>query len=481
MKSLEPRTTVHEVITAYPFLVEALPAAYPGFAPLRQPAMRAVMARIATLERAAGLAGVPVGKLMEDIARLIRQHTGQEVTLQGADLPDGRVAKVAALKRIIENLHAGGTLEEARRAFEEVAGQASPEEIAEMEQELIRGGMPVESIQRLCDVHVQVFRGSLDAQEKLDVPSGHPVHTYLAENREIEKAANRWVAACRRLSGENPPAAGELAAALRELAQVEIHYTRKENQLFPSLERHGFTGPSKVMWGVHDGIRKQLKGLRQRIEAADLAPVATEGLELARQITEMIYKEEKILLPVSLSLIKEPEWVTIRAGDDAIGYAFVTPGDAWKPAVFDVPEAADQAGSGERISLATGSLSPEQLKHMLVALPVEISFVDDQDIVRFYSDHAQRLFPRSPGVIGRRVQDCHPQKSLHLVEAILKAFKAGTKNEARFWLQFKGRFVLVSYYPVRDEKGTYLGCLEVTQDVTNIRSLQGEKRLLDWD
>lgn len=474
MKHLNSRTTIHELITAFPFLTEDLPAAYPKFAPLRNPALRSVMARVATVERAAGIAGVPVEQLLRDIAGLIRKGAGVEVPMDVQEPPAGRQEKIDALKDIIRRLHDGAPLEEARRAFEAAVGQAAPEEIAEMEQALLREGMPVQEIQRLCDVHVGVFRGSLDGQALPEAPPGHPVATYMAENRAIEQAANRWAGLCRQ---PEPPEA-ELAGALDELARVEVHYTRKENQLFPALERHGFTGPSTVMWAVHDNIRGQIKAMRRAVAQGDRSSVAAGGLELARQITEMIYKEEKILFPTALSMLEEAEWARIRTGDDAIGYVFVTPGSAWKPAATAAPE--PPAAAAGQIPLLTGSLSVEQLGRLLVSLPLEISFVDDQDVVRFYSDHPNRIFPRSPEVIGRKVQNCHPQKSVHMVNAILDAFRAGTRHESRFWINFKGRFIIISYYPVRSSAGAYLGCIEVTQDATDIRALQGERRLLDW-
>lgn len=477
MKMIGPKTTVYNLTEAFPFLVDALPERYPKFATLKNPALRATMGRVATLERAAEMAGVAVEALLADIVKLIKAQTGSAPSIEGAETPERRTEKVAGLKRIIEKLHAGASLEEARREFVAIAGSAAPEEIAEMEQELIRSGMPVESIHRLCDVHVNVFRESLDDQSALELPAGHPIHTYMAENRAVEQSANRWVALCRRVDQAPPPAREELAAALKDLAQIEIHYTRKENQLFPALERHGFTGPSKVMWAIHDDIRKLIRSVRASVESGDLKRAAADGLELARQISEMVYKEEKVLFPTSMTMITEEEWAVIRAGDDAIGYAFVKPGSEWKPAAA----AAAQAGSAESVRLSTGALTLEQLDRMLVSLPVEVSFVDDQDVVRFYSDHAHRIFPRSPQVIGRAVQNCHPQKSLHMVEAILQAFKKGERDKAQFWLERDGRFLLVSYHAVRGKGGQYLGCTEVTQDVTEIRALQGERRLLQWD
>ena len=477
MRVLNPHTTIHDLLAAHPFLIEDLPAAYPAFAPLRNPALRAVMARVATLERAAGMAGVPVQQLMDELAGMIRRRTGVEVVPFAAAPPADRAARIQALKGIIRQLHDGAPLEEARRAFEAAVGQAAPQEIAEMEQALIREGMPVQEIRRLCDVHVGVVCGSLDQQPAPVVPPGHPVHTYQAENRALEQAAARWTALCQ---SPTPPAAGELSAALAALAQVTVHYTRKENQLFPALERHGFTGPSTVMWAVHDDIRARLKAAQRAVERNDHAVLAVLGPEVAGHITSMIYKEEKILFPTALSLLAEEEWVRIRAGDDAIGYALIIPAAPWPatPPAAIIPAPPAAAGL---VQLATGALTPEQLTGLLVSLPVEISFVDHEDRVQFYSDHPHRIFPRSPEVIGRAVQNCHPQKSVHLVNAILEAFRAGTRSEAKFWIEFKGRFILIAYYAVRAADGRYLGCTEVTQDITDIRGLQGEQRLLDWD
>jgi len=477
MFRLTPRTTVAELIQAYPFLIEELPARYPRLAPLRNPAARAAMAPIATMERASGVAGVPVQDFMAAVAEIVRRHGGEPVEVEHPAAPPDRRGQVIRLKEIIRRLHEGGSVEEARREFQETVGSASPQEIAEMEQELIREGVPVQEIQRLCDLHVQVVRLGLDRQGPPEAPPGHPVHTYMAENRWIEDAANRFAELCRRFSVGAPPDAAHFARALDDLSRVDIHYTRKEHQLFPALEAHGFTGPSRVMWGLHDEIRTRLKTLRAAASQGDFAQVAAEGPAVARQITELIYKEERILFPAALSMLSHDEWVRMRQGDDAIGY-LVEPAGPW-PADRST-ETTQTATEGE-IPLSTGSLTLQQLDRLLVSLPVEISFVDDQDRVRFYSDHPNRIFPRSPGDIGRAVQNCHPQKSLHMVEAILKAFREGTRDRAQFWIDFKGRKILITYHAVRSPEGKYLGTMEVTQDITDIQSLQGERRLLQWE
>ncbi len=473
---LEPSTTIHEIITAYPDLIEDLPNAYPRFAPLRNPAARAVMAKVATVERAAGIAGVPVEKLLRDIAGMIERRSDTHPADPGA--ASERDRRVAALREIIEGLHAGTPLDQARIEFGKVVGTASPGEIAEMEQQLIRDGMPVSEIQRLCDLHVNVVRIGLDSNPAPEAPPGHPVHTYMAENREIERRADAWVAICRRIQEGEIVCSDDLRAAIEALAGVDIHYTRKEHQLFPALEAHGFTGPSRVMWGIHDEIRAGIKAMRSAFEAGDRTPVVERGIELARQITEMVYKEERILFPTALSLLGDDEWVRMREGDASIGY-LVEPESDW-PLESATPATSAETPSGE-VRLCTGTLTQEQLQRILVTLPVEMSFVDDQDIVRFYSDHPDRIFPRSPGDIGRAVQNCHPQSSLHIVQAILDAFRSGERDSARFWINFRGKLVMISYHAVRAEDGRYLGCMEVTQDITEIKGIEGERRLLQWE
>lgn len=490
MQRIRPESTVHELITAFPFLIKRLAESYPKLAALNNPIARATLAKTVSLAKAAEMGGIPLDELVGKIVGIVREESGVELgvpgEVAGAGGQGGGVdaGKVADLKGIIEKLHRGVSLDEARREFEEVVGDAAPEEIAAMEQELINGGMPVEEIQRLCDVHVGVFQGSLDNQELKELQSGHPAHTYMAENREIERVANKFVESCRALESQGEVALPEALDALDELAKVEIHYTRKENQLFPVLEHHKFTGPSQVMWGLHDEIRRQIKGLQAQFEGGEIEGGAAAGIELARQITEMIYKEEKILLPTALSLISEAEWVRIRAGDDEIGYCYVEPGSEWQPEV----EAAEAQGVGVEaaaveglLPLQTGVLTLEQLNGILTTMPVEFSFVDESDTVRYYSNHKERIFPRSPEVIGRKVHNCHPPQSVGTVIEILRAFKDGSRKEARFWLTIGGKFLVISYFPVFGGDGSYLGCLEVTQDATAVRALEGERRLLEWE
>jgi hypothetical protein len=196
-------------------------------------------------------------------------------------------------------------------------------------------------------------------------------------------------------------------------------------------------------------------------------------------LKDMIYKEEHILFPMTLETLSDDDWAKVMTGEGEIGYAWIEPEKGWRPtsAATQVEMMTGKVGS---LNLDTGQLTVEQVNLMLTHLPVDLSFVNANDEVIYYSNTEDRIFPRSPGIIGRTVQNCHPPKSVDVVEKILDEFKSGSKDTADFWIQMRGRFIYIRYFAVRDSNGTYKGCLEVSQDVTDIRSLQGEKRLLDW-
>ncbi len=385
--------------------------------------------------------------------------------------------KTETLKDLILALHAGEDFAVVKAGFDQLIKDVSPEELTVMEQQLIQEGLPVEEVQRLCDLHVGVVREGLAAPGVPEVTVGHPVHTYMQENREFERLANRLLAIAK--SEQVADKAGDIAENLALLAKVDTHYLRKENQLFPYLEKHGVTGPTQVMWGIHDEIRTQLRALQQQTLGGIPDAVLPGIVTVAHAITEMIYKEEKILFPMALSKLSDVEWIEMRRGESEIGYAFEEP-PAW-PSGTEAMTTPAQRGNAGMLQLSTGQLTNEQLNRMLTRLPMDISFVDADDRVQFYSDNPNRIFPRTPAVIGRSVSNCHPPKSVSKVEQILEAFKDGTRDEARFWIQLDGRFILIQYFAVRSTVGKYLGCLEASQDVTEIRRLEGEKRLLDRD
>ncbi len=477
-------TKVHELLVAHPYLEAFLVAYHPKFEMLHNRMARATIGRVASLSTAAGIADLDLGKLLADLAAEVQRHTGQAPELApGGQAPAlSRAQRLEQLKGIIRDLHDGGDVDQARQRFSQAVQDVEATEIAQMEEALIRDGLPVQEVQRLCDVHVGAFRHALDQHAPLQAPAGHPVHTYVADNEVITRLATdlgRLAHPAQRGEGAAEVLA-QAAATLEGLAGLESHYQRKENQLFPVLERHGVTGPSQVMWGVHDQIRAALKALRAAVAQGDLQAFAAAAPAAARDIVEMVYKEEKILFPLAQQTLTQAQWAEVRRGEDALGYGLARPAAAWPPgdAAADAPAAVAAQGA---LALQTGQLTLEQLNLLLTHLPVDLSFVDETDTVRFYSEGPERIFPRSPAVIGRKVQNCHPPKSVHLVQDILEAFRAGTQSTAQFWITLGGRFLHIRYFAVRDAQGAYRGCLEVSQDVTEIRALQGERRLLHWE
>lgn len=399
------------------------------------------------------------------------------------------------LKEIIGRLHAGSPVGEVKREFAKLIQGVSAAEIAAMEQSLIEGGMPVEEVQRLCEVHVQVFEASLAKGGTPTGMAGHPIHSMIEENRLARKKASALKAAARRWVWKIGTQE-DAADALEDLSAIVIHYTRKENQLFPYLEKQGFTGPSRVMWGKHDEIRVLFKEAKDALDGEPRA-FGRIARSLAAKIQKMIFMEEHILIPEARRRLSEREWAEIRQGEEAIGFAWIQPASLYDAGIVlasatpraETVEAAPKAAAtsaeaaeiADLLDLATGRLPKELLDLALRTMPVDISIIDEHDKVLYYSDSPHRLFPRSPAAIGRDVHNCHPQKSVAIVEKILQAFKNKEKSKARFWIEMGGRFILIEYYALYGAEGAYKGTLEVSQDLTELRALQGQRRLLDWD
>jgi DUF438 domain-containing protein len=489
--TITPKTTVHTLLKEYPFLLEYLAAYHPEFGKLTNPVLRRTMGRMATLDKAAQLANVPLNQLMNDVAGEIQATTGTRPSVAdapGVDTVDP--ARLDELAAIVGELHAGKTAEEVKPRFEELIADVEATEIAAMEQKLIEGGVPADDVKRLCDVHVQVFADALEGHAAVSAPAGHPIDTFQRENQALLQVTASLCKVAEAIGEPPAPDAwGRLKTALARtvdrLAEVNVHYLRKENQLFPYLEVHGVEGPGKVMWAIHDDVRALIKQARETIAADDAALSVSTCLALAKMADDMASKEEKVLHPMAVDTLSDAEWAAIRAGEDEIGYAFITGVPAWP--------AADEAGAGAGAAgapagpatpaglqqLTTGGLTLEQLNLMLTALPIDVQFVDEHDQVRFYSE-GERIFPRSPGVIGRKVQNCHPPASVHKVQQIIDAFRAGDKSTAEFWIELGGKFLHIRYFALRDATGAYRGVVETTQDVTGIRALEGQRRLLDW-
>ncbi len=268
-----------------------------------------------------------------------------------------------------------------------------------------------------------------------------------------------------------------LFAGFREIEKVGQYYLIKENILFPVIEKYvpEFRCLS-VMWSFHDDIRRNIKEIIDELQKKE--PDLKRFNRLAGDIFFNIYairfREERILFPVIQSFIPENELKLLIPEAIETGFPF------WQP---EYPQELQESITTEenKINLETGNLTVEQIKLLFNHLPVDITFVDENDKVVYFSSPQKRIFPRSKAVIGRDVHNCHPPESVHVVEQIVNAFRNGKKDVASFWINMKGQQLLIQYFPVRDEAGKYRGIVEVSQEITGIRQLQGEKRLLDWE
>lgn len=494
--ALTPKTTIGTLLSDYPFLLDYLSGYHPEFKKLTNPVTRRTVARFATVERAAAMAGVPTEKLLSDIAARIAAETGIAPQTAATTAAGVDPARQEELKAIIRDLHAGQTPEQVKPRFEELIKDVEATEIAQMEQALIAEGLPDTEVKRLCDVHMQVFQDALEANPALCVPEGHPIDSLQRENqvvlgitKELREAAGRIVPTDRPEAWEREKAS--ISANLARLADLEKHYVRKENQLFPFLEKHGVEGPTKVMWALHDDIRAAIKQLREAVSRDDPSATVQAIEQATTMVDDMVNKEEKVLFPMAFDVLPEEDWRAIRAGEQDVDYGFGIEPPAW-PAEGEgatrlagaqpggAPPVATPAGeAGALLALHTGALSLEQLNLLLLRLPVDVTYVDENDEVRYYSE-GERVFPRSPGIIGRKVQNCHPPASVHKVQEIIDAFRAGEKDVAEFWIELSGKFIHIRYFALRDVAGAYRGVVEVVQDVTRIRALEGQRRLVDW-
>ncbi|MHA1207262.1 MAG: DUF438 domain-containing protein [Candidatus Hodarchaeales archaeon] len=461
---LSETTKINDIVKEYPFLKEVLTELDPKLKRLQNPILSKTVGRKATLTDVAQLINLDLNQVIDFLAKKIEKHSSAKIPIKiGAQETSGwkdkKSRKRELLKALVLELHDGGELNTLKERFEEIVGDVEATEIASMEQELIDSGeLTVEQITLLCDLHVGIFEDALSLNLLPETTPGHPIHTYTAEN----KVAKEIIAEIRKHPSKS---------LIKKLSKIIIHYTRLENQLFPLLEQKDFSGPAQVMWSKHDEVRDLFR-MREQVDAE----------EIVKQVEDMIFKEENILLPTSLELLTISDWLVVKRGEEEIGFAWITPGDEWKPITPETIHATDiSTEKPDKLDLNTGKLTLPQIDLMLTHLPVEISFIDEKDEVAYYSGTKERIFPRSPGVIGRNVLKCHPPRSLDKVNQILEAFKSGKKDHADFWIEMGRKFLYIRYFAVRDEKGVYIGTLEVTQDLTTIRTLQGEQKLIDWE
>ncbi len=385
-------------------------------------------------------------------------------------------------------MHEGESPELIKKEFKELLKQITPDEIARVEEELIKEGMPREEIHKLCDVHLALFQESLEKEKSL-APEGHPIHTLMEEHKILLKFSEELKNILNKLKTMKDFESSDekkkhLMHIIEHFKSSESHYEKEENVLFPYLEKHGITQPPAIMWMEHDKIREIKKSIYKLLDDYKqlsfedfIEKLEESAIALAEMLSNHFQKENKILFPTALNVINENEWLEIRKQFDELGYCCFTPRPGfWSPEGEKKPISREEKGL--LINFETGDLSPEEIEAIFNTLPVDITFVDKDDTVRYFSRSKERIFTRTKAIIGRKIQQCHPQKSIHVVNQILEDFKKGKREVAEFWINFQGRLIYIRYFPVRNEKGEYLGCLEVTQDISDIKKIEGEKRLL---
>ena len=401
-----------------------------------------------------------------------------------SELIDNRKYRQQILKELIMELHEGKSVDEVKEKFAHAIEGISVAEISAMEQSLIDEGMPVEEVQRLCDVHAAVFKGSIEEIHRLTKPEqepGHPIHTFQAENKKIQQLIDERIKP--HLETYQITPSQQNAALLEQdfklLAKIDKHYQRKENLLFPYLEQAGITAPPQVMWGVDDEIRNDLKEVLVLLSDPDSRPdeLLAKAQAASNKVEEMIFKEESILFPLALETLTEDEWFTIAQESAEIGFTLYDPKQTWQPKHAPKEKTVHQTPTGT-ISFETGSLTAEEINAIFNHLPVDITFIDNNDVVKYFSQSPERLFSRTKAVIGRKVQHCHPPASVHVVEKLLADFKAGNKDQESFWIEMGDVYALIQYFAVRNQDGSYLGTMEVSQNIKPLKEITGEKRLL---
>lgn len=395
------------------------------------------------------------------------------------------------LKGLLLKIHQGIDPEKVKAELVEVLKQVPYGEVVEVEQQLIEEGLPPEEIQKFCDVHSLVLEGNIDLSGARSIPPGHPVDTFIQENKELLKVVDQAAELLDQLkkmqiTDDLAPVVFKLLTAFNSLLDVDKHYQRKEYLLFPFLEKTGITGPPTVMWGRHDEIRNLLKGCVDVLRTGGLtAEDIISAFDLLfnpalQGIEDMITKEEEILFPMSLDHLTDQNWWDVYQQTLPIGFCLYDPQMEWKPVGMEEKNDDVSQIHGNSIQLPSGSFTANELMAILNTLPLDLTFVDKHDKVKYFSQGTHRIFTRSRSIINRDVRLCHPPASVHIVEKIIDDFKSGAASHAPFWIQIQGKFIYIEYFALRDENGEYLGTLEVSQDLTEYRKLEGEQRIVSY-
>lgn len=407
-----------------------------------------------------------------------------------SELINNSIERKRILKELILKLHKGESEQEVKQQLLESLSKIPYGEVVEVEQELISEGLPESEVLKLCDAHSAVLQGNVDLSASKTVADGHPVDVMLHENKELKKVVSEINDLINEIKKSDDVDQKNNILKLRSLYNslydVDKLYQRKEYLIFPFLEKQGITGPPKVMWGKHDEIRELIKGSIEILQTPEMSKedlIASAELILlpaTKGVFEMTIKEEEILFPMTLDKLTEADWYEIHKQSLEIGFCLYDPPKEWKPEWSKTSSLEEMNQNAGHVQLPSGSFSVEELLAILNTLPLDMTFVDKNDKVKYFSQGSERIFQRNRAILNRDVRLCHPPASAHIVEKIIDDFKSGRENRAPFWIKMGNKMIHIEYFALRNEKGDYLGTLEVSHDVTVYRNLEGEQRILSY-
>lgn len=401
-----------------------------------------------------------------------------------SEIINNSALRLDGLASFTRELVKGGNGKMFMAQYQDLLDTVTPEETMQLFDLMLVEGFSNEMVKAKAGKIINSFYKSLMSQSWEKPPEHHFLSMLMAENRGVEKIMANIKVIVKSLFKKGDPDIGkkalfgELKLEIDRLKLYELHYQKKENILFSYIEK---VFPQfrclQLMWSFHDDFRRIIKNMDHILASTgpDMELIGKELGKLFFVVLPIIFREEKIVFPVAYRSIPANKWDEMLQQSSEVGWCYIE-----QPAYKDHTTSGESTVAG-KISLGTGFLTPEQLTLLFNNLPVDITFVDENDEVCYFSGVKHRIFPRSTAIIGRKVQNCHPPESVHIVNEIVTAFRNGEKDHADFWIQMKGRFIHIRYFAIRDEPGIYKGTIEVSQDVSEIRQLEGERRLLDWN
>lgn len=395
-----------------------------------------------------------------------------------SEISKNQKARLKKLKEASYQILKTGSAQSFIKNNEEFIQQIVPMDFIPLFDEIIQEGYPMEDIKTLTNKILNIFYSPIVNYPTLEPKENTFLGVLVRNNTEMEQRLNRIRPIYKKFLKKRDAYQADLEEMFRDLEIFASHYTIKENILFPILEKYWADYRClQIMWSFHDDIRRNIKEVIEQL--------STNEIEIKRfnravgdiffNMLAIKFREEKILFPHILESIEDEDLAQMTQQGREIGYPYHQPDDN-----IDNSKISITHTTSDTINLGTGEVSVDQIKLIFNHLPVDITFVDEYNKVKYFSTPKHRIFPRTTAIIGREVSNCHPPESVHVVENIVESFRKGEQDHADFWIKMKGMFILIQYFAVRDAKGNYKGVVEVSQEISGIKELEGEKRLLDW-